>query len=78
MVLILRTTGINHEYEINIGAGSVLSILISKIHKHINGCKKGWRERREKKGDVSKLAHPLFFRVRSKCRMSLFSRVSKS
>ena len=38
-MLILRTTGIKHEYEINIGAGSVLSILVSRIHKHINGKK---------------------------------------
>lgn len=37
LVLILRTTGINHEQEINIGTGSVLSILVSRIHKHING-----------------------------------------
>jgi len=37
IVFILRTTGIKHEYEINIGAGSVLSILVSRIHKHTNG-----------------------------------------
>ena len=30
IVFILRTTGINHEYEINIGAWSVLSILVSR------------------------------------------------
>lgn len=40
-MFILRTTGINHEYEINIGAWSGLSILVSRIHKHINGSKKG-------------------------------------
>lgn len=60
LVLILRTISAKHKYEINIGVGAVLSILISRIHKHINGSKKGGRGRREKKGDVSKLAHPLF------------------
>ena len=41
LVLILRTISAKHKYEINIGAGAVLSILISRIHKHINGSKKG-------------------------------------
>ena len=41
IVFILRTISAKHKYEINIGAGSVLSILISRIHKHINGNKKG-------------------------------------
>lgn len=39
-MFILRTTGIKHEYEINIGTWTVLSILVSRIHKHINGSKK--------------------------------------
>ena len=30
IVFILRPTGIKHEYEINIGAGSILSILVSR------------------------------------------------
>ena len=37
LVLILRTISAKHKYEINISAGSVLSILVSRIHKHING-----------------------------------------
>ena len=60
LVLILRTISAKHKYEINIGAWSVLSILVSRIHKHINGSKKGGCVRGEKKGDVSKLAHPSF------------------
>lgn len=51
MVLILRTISAKHEQEINIRAWSVLSILISRIHKHINGNKKGGvRERGKRKG----------------------------
>ena len=42
LVLILRTISAKHKYEINIGTGAVLSILISRIHKHINGSKKGF------------------------------------
>ena len=37
IVFILRTISAKHKYEINIGAWSVLSILVSRIHKHING-----------------------------------------
>lgn len=37
LVLILRTISAKHKYEINIGAGSGLSILVSRIYKHING-----------------------------------------
>ena len=59
-MFILRTTGIKHEQEINIGAGSVLSILISKIHKHINGCKRGVRERGKERGCVKIGTSPLF------------------
>ena len=41
IVLILRTISAKHEYEINMGAWSVLSILVGRIHKHINENKKG-------------------------------------
>ena len=49
IVFILRTISAKHKYEINIGAGSGLSILVSRIYKHING-KRGdffsvWGER---------------------------------
>ena len=37
LVLILRTISAKHKYEINIGAGAGLSILVSRIYKHING-----------------------------------------
>lgn len=41
------TDGAKHPHEVNIGVWSVLSILISKIHKHINGSKKGFFVREE-------------------------------
>ena len=40
-MLILHTISAKHKYEINIGAGTGLSILVSRIHKHINENKKG-------------------------------------
>ena len=48
-MLILRTISAKHKYEINIGVGADLSILVSRIYKHING-KRGdffsvWGER---------------------------------
>lgn len=55
MVLILRTTGINHEQEINIGAWSVLSILVGRIHKHINGKRGDFLAYGEKEKESSKI-----------------------
>ena len=37
IVFILRTISAKHKYEINIGIGAGLSILVSRIYKHING-----------------------------------------
>lgn len=37
MVRMPCTDGAKHPHEVNIGVWLVLSILISKIHKHING-----------------------------------------
>lgn len=37
VVWILCTDGAKHPHEVNIGAWSVLSIFVSRIHKHING-----------------------------------------
>ena len=36
-MFILRTISAKHKYEINIGIGAGLSILVSRIYKHING-----------------------------------------
>jgi len=60
LVLILRTISAKHKYEINIGAWSVLSILVSRIHKHINGCKRGVRERGKERGRANFDTSPLF------------------
>ena len=61
VVQMLRTDGAKHWHMVNIGAWSVLSILVSKIHKHIKGSKKGFlRERREEKGCVKIGKSPLF------------------
>ena len=55
LVLILRTTGIKHEYEINIGAWSVLSILVSRIHKHTNRKRGDFLAYGEKEKESSKI-----------------------
>ena len=55
IVFILRTTGIKHEQEINIGAWSVLSILVSRIHKHINGKRGDFLAYGEKEKESSKI-----------------------
>ena len=60
-MLILRTISAKHKYEINIGVGAVLSILISRIHKHINGSKKGGCVRGGKERGCVKIGtSPLF------------------
>ena len=54
IVFILRTISAKHKYEINIGAWSGLSILISRIHKHINGKRGDFLAYGEKKKNLPK------------------------
>ena len=55
IVFILRTISAKHKYEINIGAWSGLSILISRIHKHINGKRGDFLAYGEKEKESSKI-----------------------
>ena len=55
LVLILRTISAKHKYEINIGAGSVLSILISRFYKYINGKRGDFLAYGEKEKESSKI-----------------------
>ena len=55
IVFILRTTGINHEQEINIDAGSVLSILVSRFYKYINEKRGDFLAYGEKEKESSKI-----------------------
>lgn len=47
MVRMPCTDGAKDPHEVNIGAYSVLSILVNRIHKHIKGSKKGFFAREE-------------------------------
>ena len=55
LVLILRTISAKHKYEINIGAWSVLSILVNKIHKHTNRKRDDFLAYEEKEKESSKI-----------------------
>ena len=55
LVLILRTISAKHKYEINIGVGAGLSILVSRFYKYINGKRGDFLAYGEKEKESSKI-----------------------